>query len=207
MPRRRGILIFRKGCSVRNALRGEGQTSLLPTGKELVKTIAQNFFPPIETVAPTSSQGWPDRERRILYEKNDPAELEILPEPGPRIGARVMDISRAGLRVWLRSRIEGNAEVKVQLRSDAVISGKVRYSRRRGAGFDAVIVVREVTCAPEPDKQMRHLHCAELALYLVNKRSTNREVLRVQGHLDSCKNCRALLARIFVAWFGPEAQQ
>lgn len=124
------------------------------------------------------------------------------------MGARVMEISQGGIRVWLKSRIERDTEVKVQLLSDAVISGKVRYSRRRGAGFDAAIVIQDVTCGPEgDDEQEPHIECAELALYLVGKLLSRKDVVRVKGHLSSCRTCRILLAEIHVALFGPEARR
>lgn len=168
-----------------------------------MKTIVESFLSLSETASSVVGRSEPNRV--IIYEKNDFAELEVLPGPTPRVSVRIKRISTSGIRLWTKTQIQQDAKVRIQLHADTVISGEVRYSWRRDDGFDTVIRIQDVTCRPELGTA--HIHCAELALYLVGRQLSRRDVVRVKSHIRSCRACCILLTEIHSALFGPEARR
>jgi hypothetical protein len=67
------------------------------------------------------------------------------------------------------------------------------------AGVDVAVFIRYVNCSTQ-------LQYDELALYLVGRLLTQRQIDRVNSHLVSCLGCRARLAKAQAALFGPETQ-
>jgi hypothetical protein len=93
------------------------------------------------------------REPRFVV--TDPVRVTVLGLTGyPRLDGRASNLSRSGLSLVLPSRIPAGTEVTVEL-GGAVISGRIRYSKKAGDGvrtgvsIDAVLF-REAEGASEP---------------------------------------------------------
>jgi hypothetical protein len=93
------------------------------------------------------------REPRFVV--TEPVRVTVIGLIGyPRLDGRASNLSRSGLSLLLPSRIPTGTEVTVEL-SGAVVSGKVRYSKkardgvRTGVSIDAVLF-REAEGVPEP---------------------------------------------------------
>jgi PilZ domain len=175
------------------AAQGNGINSLPgPRRSSFVGTIVE-ILPHRKGASATSAGGGAaERRREVRYLTNDPAEVEVLPGRGHIIGAFLTDVSRSGVRLWLKTHIEKDAGVKIRLRSYTIILGTVRYCRPRADGFDAGILIHDVAYSWEA--QDLHLHDDELSLYLVGKGLIAEEINRVENHLDSCESCRMRLA-------------
>jgi hypothetical protein len=164
-----------------------------------VETVAETLQPRRNSEATTSAPGTMERRREHRYATHDPAEVKASPGPGLWIGVFLMDVSRSGIRLWLKTLIDVDSEVKIRLRSDTVISGKVRYCRPRGDGFDAGVLIQDVAC---PAKGLTpHISHEDLALYLVGKRLTVTKIVQLKSHLSCCEACRSRLAETNAALF------
>ena len=141
----------------------------------------------------TSGPGSVGRRREVYYPINNAVQIEVLPGPSPRIGAWLMNLSRTGVRLRLKTIVEKNAHIKIQLRSDTAILGKVRCCRPGADGFDTSILIQDVTCSREA--QSLHVDDDELLLYLVGKLLTVTDIIRLKSHLGLCESCRILLAK------------
>jgi hypothetical protein len=166
----------------------QGRGSVSETGRTyVVDTIAQT-----KTTVTTRGPDSVEPRLEVHYLTNDAVEIEVLTVPNARIRAWLMNLCQSGVRVWLKGSIEINTVVKIRLRSDAAILGKVRYCRPRGGGFDAVILIQEVTRSRLARNQ--HVSDDELSLYLVGKKLTVTETIRLKDHLGGCESCRIRLA-------------
>src|SRR5277367_2296851 len=75
-----------------------------------------------------------ERRREARYPTQDPVELEVLSDPGEPIYGTVLDVSRSGLRIALRQRIDRGEQLKVKLHRNVIV-GEVRYCRSVPSGF------------------------------------------------------------------------
>jgi hypothetical protein len=123
---------------------------------------------------------------------NDSVEVEVLPGPSPRIGAWLLNLSRRGVRLWSKTLVAKDSLMKIWLRSDTAITGKVRSCRPRGGGFDTIILIQDISCSREARKL--HVDDDELFLYLVGKRLTVTEIILLKTHFGRCEPCRIRLA-------------
>jgi hypothetical protein len=133
-----------------------------------------------------------DRRSEARYPTQDPAELEILPNPGEPIYGTILDVSRSGLRIVLPKRIDRGEQVKVKLHGN-VIFGEVRYCRAVSGAFQVGIRIQDLVRPAGRENQ----HIAEdpLSLYAVGKGLSVPEVIEVREHLGRCETCRARLAK------------
>jgi hypothetical protein len=141
-----------------------------------------------ESVAPE-----PKAERRseARYPTHDPAELELLPQPGGTIYGIVLDVSRSGMRVCLPVRVDRGAQVKVKLHGN-VIFGEVRYCRAVSGAFHAGLRIQDVV--HPPGYLHRHIADDPLSLYTVGRGLSVTEVIEIREHLGRCETCRGRLA-------------
>jgi len=135
----------------------------------------------------------PNAERRseARYPTHDPAELELLPQPGGTIYGTVLDVSRSGMRMALRQRIDRGAQVKVKLNGN-VVFGEVRYCRAVSGGFHAGLRIQDVVYPPGHPHQ--HIADDPLSLYTVGRGLSVTEVIEIREHLGRCEACRGRLA-------------
>lgn len=133
-----------------------------------------------------------ERRREARYPTNDIAEIEVRHGEMVRIPATVVDVSRSGLRLELKTPIGRGEQVKISLSSQAVIVGQVRYSRRAGDVYHAGVEIQEVFHS-EPAADL-HLQDDELSLYLVGKGLSVEDIIKVRDHLLHCDACRVRLA-------------
>ena len=132
-----------------------------------------------------------DRRSEARYPTQDPAELELLPNPTEPIYGTILDVSRSGLRVALPQRITRGEQVKVKLHGN-VIFGEVRYCRAVSAGFQIGIRIHDLV--RPPGRTRDHIAEDSLSLYAIGKGLTVPEVIDVREHLGQCETCRGRLA-------------
>jgi len=133
-----------------------------------------------------------ERRREARYPTQDPAELQILRGPAEAIYGTVLDVSRSGLRIALRKRINRGEQVKLKLHRK-VIFGEVRYCRAVSDGFHVGVQIEDVVRAP--GRQNDHISEEPLSLYAVGKGLAVAEVIEVREHLAQCEGCRSRLAQ------------
>lgn len=129
-----------------------------------------------------------DKRREQRYPTNDPAEVRVTPFTAAPIPAKVVDVSRSGMKLELTTPLPREARIEVtMLMSRVVIFGEVRYCRRAGSVCHAGVLIRDVV-QPKPD--VSHLDDDEISLYIVGKGLTASEVLRVETHIFRCDSCK-----------------
>jgi len=134
-----------------------------------------------------------ERRSEARYPTCDVVEVQIL-EKGNlcRVAATIVDVSRSGLRIEVRSPIAKGSQVEIILARALVIFGEVRYCRRGGEAVYAGILIQQVVPArPLADE---HIHDEVLSLYLVGKGLTVPEVIGLKEHLILCEACKIRLA-------------
>jgi hypothetical protein len=136
----------------------------------------------------SSSRPSPERRREPRYPTSDAADVMVLAEPSWHLEGRVMDVSRSGLRVAVRSPLAQDTPVKITFRRPAVILGEVRHCQRARDVFHLGIEIREVLISPN-----RHVDDDELALYVSGKGLTEAEFFYVRLHFADCPICQGRL--------------
>jgi hypothetical protein len=134
-----------------------------------------------------------ERRSEVRYPTRDVVEVRIL-EKGSwcSVAATIVDVSRSGLRIELRSPIAKGSRIEIILGRALVIFGEVRYCRRGGEAVYAGILIQQVDHArPVADK---HINDDVLSCYLVGKGLTVPEVIGLKEHLILCEACKIRLA-------------
>ena len=129
-----------------------------------------------------------EKRREARYPTNDDADVQLLPSTGIHLPAKVIDISRSGLRLELETMLGRGIRIEVLiLPRELAIFGEVRYCRRSGNRFHVGVAIDGVV-SPTPDHG-EHIHDDQLGLYALGKGLTVPEVLRVKNHLVECDHC------------------
>lgn len=140
------------------------------------------------TIAASRGMLIAEKRRETRYPTNDPAEVQFLPSTGVGLPAKVIDISRSGLRLELETTLGRGTRIEILiLPRKLVLFGEVRYCRRSGNVFHAGVLIEGVV-PPESDRT-KHIHDDDLALYALGKGLTAPEVLRIKDHLMQCDHC------------------
>jgi predicted anti-sigma-YlaC factor YlaD len=111
-----------------------------------------------ERLARTANPRQPlERRCEVRLPTNDAASVRSLrPETGPRHEARILDVSKSGMRIELSVQVDPGVEIQVQLK-DAIAFAEVRYCRPVGDKFHAGVKVIEVVTF-KPRRQSDHLY-------------------------------------------------
>lgn len=126
------------------------------------------------------------RERR--YPTNDPAKIKVSPFTAAPVPAKIVDVSRSGMKLELNTPLQRESRIEVMmLTSKAVIFGEIRYCRRFGSVYHAGVLIEDVVQS-KPDT--KHLAEDEISLYVVGKGLTAAEVIHVEEHLLRCDSCK-----------------
>src|SRR5260370_33780253 len=89
-----------------------------------------------------------ERRSESRYPTRDVVEVQILENDGLcRIAATILDVSRSGLRIEVRSPIAKGSHVEIVLGRALVVFGAVRYCRRSGAAVYAGSLIQQVARA------------------------------------------------------------
>jgi len=135
-----------------------------------------------------------ERRSEARYPTRDVVEVQILENGNlDRVAATIVDVSRSGLRLELRSPIAKGSQVEIILGRALVIFGEVRYCRRGGEAVYAGILIQQVI-HPRP-LTGEHINEDVLSCYLVGKGLTVPEVIGLKEHLMLCEACRIRLAQ------------
>jgi len=133
-----------------------------------------------------------ERRREARYPTSDPAVVQILTPDGVRIAGTVVNVSRSGLGLELRSQLTKGMRVEVLVVRKCAIFGEVRYCRRSGDLFHTGIHIDDVV-HPRPQTGA-HLSDEQLGHYLVGKGLSVPEVIQLKDHLMDCEACQIRLA-------------
>jgi PilZ domain len=133
-----------------------------------------------------------ERRREARYPTQDPVELEVLSDPGEPIYGTVLDVSRSGLRIAVRQRIDRGEQLKVKLHRNVIV-GEVRYCRSVPSGFHVGVKIRDLVRPPHT--QDEHIADDQLSIYAVGKGLSVVEIINVREHLAQCEACRTTLAQ------------
>src|SRR5258707_456189 len=86
-----------------------------------------------------------ERRSEARYPTRDVVEVKILEKDSwCRVAATIVDVSRSGLRLELRSPIAKGSQVEIILGRALVIFGEVRYCRRGGEAVYVGILIEQV---------------------------------------------------------------
>lgn len=146
---------------------------------------------PSDEIAAARGALFIEKRREARYPTNDPAHVEIMQGENKTIAATVLDVSRSGLRVSLAVSIPRGVEVKVTLQRNVVIFGQIRYSRPFEDGFEAGVLIQDMS--QNSGQSSTHIEDDLLSLYVIGKGLTVPEVIKLKEHLVNCESCRIRL--------------
>lgn len=131
------------------------------------------------------------RERR--YPTNDPVKVRTSPYTAAPIPAKIVDVSRSGMKLELVTPLQRDARIEVLMPfTKLVVFGEVRYCRRSGAVYHAGVLIENVV---QPASDKTHVNVDDMSLYVVGKGLSAAEVLRVEEHLSRCPACKTRLVQ------------
>jgi len=131
-----------------------------------------------------------DQRREPRYPCNDLAEVRNLSQNLGPLPARVLDISRSGLRLETAVAMSRGAKLEILLPAKAIILGNVRYIRRVADRYQAGVFIEDVYHTRQSFVR-RHLNDYQLSLYLAREGGSACEILSVREHLLQCNHCTA----------------
>ncbi len=134
-----------------------------------------------------------EKRPETRYATNDPVELLIAQEGGPRLTGTIADASWGELRVRLDTAVAPGAQVEVIVPKRAVIFGKTLFCRRTSDGYHVGVAIDDVYCK---SLSGRHVLAEQLRVYLDGKGLTAPDAIQVRAHLMTCKACRDRLAEV-----------
>src|ERR1700730_2766582 len=144
-----------KSLPTRAQLESSGRAESLLTPREVI-AVADADIPMIE------------RRRDARYPTSDPAEVEIFARAVVREGALILDVSRSGLRVHLKTETPKGTHLKIRLlKTHLIIFGEVRYCRAVADGFHVGVWIEHMFKAR--DELGKHIDAMDLCLYAVGK--------------------------------------
>ncbi len=154
--------------------------------------MSSQFSHPVGTLTREIEAQYAERRREARYPTHDPVELEVQSNPGEPIYGTVLDVSRSGLRIALRQRMDRGELLKVKLHRNVIV-GEVRYCRSVQGAFHVGVKIRDLVRPPH--RQDEHIADDQLAIYAVGKGLSVSEVIDVREHLAQCEACRTTLAQ------------
>jgi hypothetical protein len=156
---------------------------------------AESLLTPREVIAVADEEiPMLERRRDTRYPTNDPAEVEIFPQAAVREGAVILDVSRSGLRVHLRTEAPKGTHLKIRLlKTHLVIFGEVRYCRAVADGFHVGVWIEHMFNARE--ELGKHIDDMDLCMYVLGKGLTVEEVILLKDHLITCEICQVRAAK------------
>jgi hypothetical protein len=166
----------------------------LPTAEAKALESAASPSPVTQPITTLRLKNLLDRRREARYPTSDPAVVEILHGSNTELPALVLDVSRSGLRLQLKTAIARGALVKITLVQQSVIYGEVRYCRRAVQEYHIGILVKDLFDLRLPLDE--HLSEDDLGFYVVGKGLTVSEVITIKNHLVQCEACRVRLGEL-----------
>jgi len=148
-------------------------------------------IPEITGFALRRAENTGDRRREPRYPTRDVAEVEVRHGDMLRLPALVVDVSRSGLCLELKTEVGRGEQVKIDMPKQVVIVGQIRYCRRVDDVYHAGVLIHDVFY-PQPVEE-KHLSDDELSFFLVGKGLAVADVIRLREHLIECDSCRARL--------------
>lgn len=90
-----------------------------------------------------------EKRREPRYPANDAAYVQVLPERALRVPATVIDVSRNGLRIKLRTPVPVHAHIEITIHprirpNTLVLFGEVRYCSRVRGNYHAGVLIKGV---------------------------------------------------------------
>jgi hypothetical protein len=169
------------------------ELNTLPVGDQ--SEFAEPLLTPREVIA-VAGEGKPmiERRRDTRYPTNDPAEVEIFSQAFLREGSLILDVSRSGLRVHLKTETAKGTRLKIRLvKTDLFIFGEVRYCRPVEDGFHVGVWIEHMFNARE--ELGKHIDDMDLCLYVMGKGLAVEEVILLKDHLIMCEACQVRVAK------------
>ena len=135
-----------------------------------------------------------ERRREPRYPCNDPVELRTIPGDGQRVTAKLLDVSRSGLRLEVGVALIRGTQIEILLSKQLAIFGKVRHCRRAGDLYEAGILIEEAFYS---SKAGEHIALEQLTSYLTGNGLTLPQVIKVREHLAVCSTCRMRMVETY----------
>jgi len=128
-----------------------------------------------------------DRRREPRYPCNDDVQVTVLSGNGRRVPAKLVEISRSGLRIELDIPLDKNAQIEIRMSNEVAIFGRVRHCRAVGERHQAGVLIEEAFYASH---SREHVSAAQLTEYVTGEGLTIPQAIRVREHLAKCNACR-----------------
>ena len=128
-----------------------------------------------------------ERRREPRYPCNDPVMVRVTPGDGNRIPAKLVDVSKSGLRLEIAVPLLKGSEIEIVLSKQIAIFGKIRHCRRSGDNYHAGVLIQEAFYS---SKANDHVSDDQLGNYLTGNGLTLTQVIKVRDHLALCSTCR-----------------
>jgi hypothetical protein len=142
---------------------------------------------------PQTKEELPERRREPRYPTREPVEVEGALGKGQRLAGFVLDVSRSGLQLELKSPIGKGTKIKITFPAQIIVFGDVRYCRSEGTVFQAGVLIEKVLYSSHAAD--RHLQNAELNLLISGEGLTAAKLIELRKHLIHCKACESRLER------------
>jgi len=171
------------------------EPNTLPTRAQSACERAESLLTPQEVIVVADEQiPMQERRRDTRYPTSDPAEVEIFPQVPVREGALILDVSRSGLRVHLKTETPKGTHLRIRLlKTHLVIFGEVRYCRAVADGFHVGVRIEHMFNVRE--ELGKHIDDMDLCMYVLGKGLTVEEVILLKDHLMTCETCQVRAAK------------
>lgn len=148
---------------------------------------------PKAVVAKTSTM-LADRRREARYPCNKAVQVRNLTKNEARLSARIIEISRSGLRLELPAPVTKGAQVEILMSKEVAIFGKVRHCGAVGEKYQAGVQIEETYYASE---ESEHISAVQLTRYVSGTGLTIPQAIRIREHLAHCDACRLRLVESY----------
>lgn len=137
---------------------------------------------------------WDERRAESRYPTDNIVEVWIMLDPNSSQQAKVLNVSRSGLRLELRRALPVGTAVEVITPLKLRVLGVIRYCRQSGEVFHAGVRIQMTIMGSVSGAE--HLDDNQMSAYAARQGLSMPDFFRLQKHLETCESCRSRLAEL-----------
>jgi hypothetical protein len=129
-----------------------------------------------------------EKRKETRYPTNESAEVRLLYTGRDPIRAKIVNVSRSGMRLEVASALPQGRRIEITTSSrKLVVFGEIRYCKGVSGGFHVGVLIEGVVS--DRDGSVANLSGDEIASYIARQGVTTPEAQRASEHLSKCGMC------------------